>query len=273
MFSKKSCKEDVFMPYIEYMNRVYSNKPHVHNEVQDWGQEGSKLNERLENVVSGGARSETVLIDPYTVHAFFDRIEHSLPEYVSSTPAMVAGGFVGLLVFKESYKLGLKEYVQTYSSVYKTDSRLWEESILLATEKGYKKGGFTHMEHAVKNYLGEGGSFERDTKPKQTNPSLQTAADIISGGKEILLDATNAGAMNDLTLDSVKLAQRLLNERWKLIILVGGIVSALIAKFVFDKVYLVLLMRRCRNRSHFAASKFLSLYASALSLKQSIKIP
>lgn len=268
----RGCEEKRFMPYMEYMNRVYSQKPVNENEVDDWGGETDDLNSRLVKTVKG-PDSGSVAIDPYTVHAFFDRLEHSMPEFVPSTPAAIAGAVAGYFVFKEVHKIAMFEYVYIYDNIHKDKPDLWRECIEEATDKGHTKGRPSHTEYAVRKYKREGGKFEREVPKLRNDAAVDTVATVISGAKDVVMEATGTSAMNDLTVDSVKIAQRLLNERWRIIILLGVGAAGLVGKFVFDKVYLILLLRRCKNRKHWAAIKFAGYYANGLGLKQPVKIP
>lgn len=99
-----ACVDEPFVPYVEYLNRLYNNKNiqgYAKNDVSDAanpamaqalrGKEGSGGG-------AGGGAIPTVMLDPFTVHAFFDRMQHALPEYVGMMPAIKIGVLVAVAI-------------------------------------------------------------------------------------------------------------------------------------------------------------------------------
>lgn len=106
---KRSCKETPFVPYMEYMDRLYHNEDdtRTYNKYKDKTDE-SPFHERLERSVGGGGQGRA-LLDASGVHAMFDRLSLAAPEFVSMTPALLAGALVFVFITYEGYDFSIKE--------------------------------------------------------------------------------------------------------------------------------------------------------------------
>jgi|MDTB01.3.fsa_nt_gb hypothetical protein len=115
--SSGDCKMSPFVPYVEYMDRLYKQDLDVHTYVDKNGERftDSKLHPRLkqtilnQNTPGGGSSGGTALLDASGVHALFDRLSLAVPQYVSRLPAMVVGAMVFIFIAFEGYDFSMKE--------------------------------------------------------------------------------------------------------------------------------------------------------------------
>lgn len=79
------------MPYVDYLNRL-----HQRASTAGYASQPQTVSPTLDKIIRG--EGAPAAIDPYTVHAFFDRLQHALPQFIPRGPSIVAGVIAGGLV-------------------------------------------------------------------------------------------------------------------------------------------------------------------------------
>lgn len=202
---KGKCADAGFMPFLHYLTKN-----------NDQLEDGEGKNNIVKMMLGESPAS------PLTVHALFDRIENSLPEYVSILPAAVVGGIVMISMMVFGWNLSMEEKERC-------------EVMIKDREKKQKDRSETY------DRLLETGEI---------------AKDLIADS-----DPTMA-LTRDLQEDAVKVAQTVMDYRWLILLIVMVAASLYVGQKTGERVYTAQLLTKCRNRRHFAVTRMLPSYIS-----------